>query len=72
DWNYEDSERSVELMALLECLDRLDQDHRSAVLLAYYEGYSRDELAEQFGCPVNTVKTWLRRGLQSLRDCLSE
>ena len=33
------------------------------MLLAYYEGYSRDELAARFGKPVNTIKTWLHRSL---------
>ena len=31
------------------------------VLLAYYSGLSREQLADQFDVPVNTVKTWLRR-----------
>jgi RNA polymerase sigma-70 factor (ECF subfamily) len=40
------------------------------VLLAYYDGWSREKLAEQFGAPVSTVKTWLRRSLLSIRECL--
>jgi RNA polymerase sigma-70 factor (ECF subfamily) len=39
--------------------------------LAYLEGESRDALAERFGVPVSTVKTWLRRTLETVKaDCL--
>jgi RNA polymerase sigma-70 factor (ECF subfamily) len=40
------------------------------VRLAYLNGWSRDDLASQFGQPVNTVKTWLRRALQDIKGCL--
>ncbi len=40
------------------------------VLLAYYSGLSRDELAQRFSHPVNTIKTWLHRSLTQLRKCL--
>ena len=40
------------------------------VLLAYYRGQSREALARRFGKPVPTIKTWLRRSLLQLRDCL--
>lgn len=56
--------------ALAHCLDTVDAPQRDCLVLAYCEGWSREELAARFGCPVNTVKTWLRRGLISLRGCL--
>lgn len=62
--------RSERLAALLACLGKLDADKREAVLLAYYRGFSRDALARRFGAPAATVKTWLRRSLMQLRDCL--
>lgn len=65
-----DPELSSELRALLVCLERIDPRHREAVLLAYYEGWSREELARRFDCPVGTIKTWLRRGLVTLRHCM--
>jgi RNA polymerase sigma-70 factor (ECF subfamily) len=42
------------------------------VILAYCEGRTREELAARFGAPANTVKTWLRRALLTLRGCLEE
>ena len=56
-------ERSEALAALLECLGKLDEEKRSAVLLAYYHGASREALAKRFGRPVPTIKTWLHRSL---------
>ena len=48
----------------------MKEDDRNYVLLAYYEGYSREELAQKFSSPVSTIKTRLRRGLKALRACL--
>lgn len=56
--------------ALLACLGRLEPAQRDCVVLAYCEGLSREELALRYDRPVNTVKTWLHRGLASLRGCL--
>lgn len=56
---------------LADCLSRLEADRRQMVVLAYCEGLSRDELAEKYGQPVNTIKTWLRRALAQLKGCLS-
>ena len=63
-------EQSDRLRALLGCLDRLDSEKREVVLLAYYRGCSREVLAQRFGRPVPTIKTWLHRSLAQLRLCL--
>jgi RNA polymerase sigma-70 factor (ECF subfamily) len=52
------------------CLEQLPQDRAEAVRAAYVEGYSYLELATRFGLPLNTLRTWLRRSLLSLRECL--
>jgi RNA polymerase sigma-70 factor, ECF subfamily len=64
-------ERSEQLSSLLRCLEGLDPEKRQIVLLAYYRGASRDALAKKFDRPVPTIKTWLRRSLSDLKDCLS-
>lgn len=63
-------EMSEELRRLLTCMGRLDEDRRRLVLLAYYGGWSREQLATKFEKPVNTIKTWLRRALAEIRECL--
>jgi RNA polymerase sigma-70 factor, ECF subfamily len=58
------------LAALNECLETLQDQQRRSVLLAYYEGYTHEELAQRLDKPLGTVKSWVRRGLQRLRECL--
>jgi RNA polymerase sigma-70 factor (ECF subfamily) len=66
-----DSEaRLSDVGTLRKCVGALEEPTRSCVLLAYYEGFSRDELAAKYDKPVNTIKSWLHRGLASLRVCL--
>ena len=64
-------ERSEQLTALTNCLKTLDEEKRQIIMLAYYRGLSREALSERFNTPVPTIKTWLRRGLAQLRECLS-
>ena len=64
-------DRSEVYQALLRCLGGLEADKREMILLAYYRGASRETLAAKYNAPVGTVKTWLRRGLAQLKDCLS-
>ncbi|MBL0934464.1 MAG: sigma-70 family RNA polymerase sigma factor [Rhizobiaceae bacterium] len=52
------------------CLDELDADRAAAVRGAYLVGESYAELAERHGVPLNTMRTWLRRSLMKLKDCL--
>lgn len=68
----QEAESREGLMRLNECLDKLDPQHAVAIRRAYLDGASRAELAEEFGVPVNTVKTWLHRNLLKLRDCLED
>ena len=63
-------EMTEELRRLLACMGRLDEERRRLVLFAYYDGWSREQLAAKFDKPVNTVKTWLRRALMEIRECL--
>ena len=54
-----------------ECIGALKADHGTAIRGAYLEGYSYQELADQVGVPINTMRTWLRRSLVKLKECLS-
>ncbi len=60
------------IQRLRHCLGELDEKQRGCLLAAYYEGFSREELATRYSAPVNTVKTWLHRSAAILRDCLGE
>ncbi|WP_299827685.1 sigma-70 family RNA polymerase sigma factor [uncultured Roseobacter sp.] len=64
--------QSQQRTQLDNCLDKLSARKAEAVRSAYMEGYSYQDLADRFQMPINTVRTWLRRSLQVLRDCLKE
>ncbi|WPB55986.1 RNA polymerase sigma factor [Xylophilus sp. GOD-11R] len=64
------AEASQQAVALRQCLSRLEARQREVVSLAYLRELSHSELAEQLKLPLGTVKTWIRRGLTQLRDCL--
>jgi RNA polymerase sigma-70 factor, ECF subfamily len=55
---------------LREALQTLDPMKRKLVVAAYIQGQSREQLAERFGAPVNTIKTWLRRAVLDMRAAL--
>lgn len=63
-------EFSENVRRLMACVERLEPERQSLVLLAYRFGLSREQLAEKAGRPVNTIKTWLRRSLLEIRECL--
>jgi RNA polymerase sigma-70 factor, ECF subfamily len=52
------------------CMEELEASRARAVREAYVEGASYQELADSLGVPLNTVRTWLRRSLLTLRECL--
>lgn len=59
-----------DLKRLLACIGALEEEHQRVLLLAYYDGWSREQLAAKLDKPVNTIKTWLRRSLIQVRECL--
>ncbi len=65
-------ERNEEFRRLQACLDGLEAEKKEIVLLVYYYGMTREEIASRINRPVATVKTWLRRSLAQLRDCLGQ
>jgi RNA polymerase sigma-70 factor (ECF subfamily) len=57
--------------ALHRCLDRLTAERRRLVVLAFVEGYSHSQLAARLDVPIGTVKSWIRRSLIGLKECLA-
>jgi len=56
--------------ALHRCLAALQERQRDCILLAYEHGMTHAEVADRTGEPLGSVKSWIRRGLTSLRRCL--
>jgi len=53
------------------CLEQLEPVRRNCVLHAYVEGLSHSEIAQRLGAPLGTVKAWIKRSLQALKECLA-
>lgn len=63
-------QRAIEARLLQRCLGGLSPDQQHSLALAYYQGLSHSEVAEHLGQPLGSVKSWIRRALQSLKTCL--
>ena len=61
----------VRLQQVRSALERLTEKQRAVIELAYFEGLSHSEMAEQMKEPLGTVKTWVRTALKTLRDELN-
>jgi RNA polymerase sigma-70 factor (ECF subfamily) len=56
---------------LHRCLEELGGDQMRSIRLAYHGGLTQEEVSQTLGAPLGTVKSWMRRGLQALKECLS-
>jgi len=56
--------------AVRGCVEALEPGQKQAIALAFFQGLSHSELSRQLREPLGTVKSWVRRGLDRLRDCL--
>lgn len=55
-----------------DCFATLEPDRADAVRGAYLDGLSYVDLAARHAVPLNTMRTWLRRSLLKLRECLDQ
>lgn len=63
-------ERASDARQLTHCMEGLSAQQRQSVALAFFDGLSHAEVAEQLREPLGTVKSWVRRALLSLKTCL--
>ncbi len=61
----------MDAQALHRCLESLEERKRACIVSAFVEGYTHEQIALRLAMPVGTIKSWIRRGLLSLRECLS-
>jgi RNA polymerase sigma-70 factor (ECF subfamily) len=59
-----------ERQALRHCLERLEPPRGTAIVLAYVHGLTHGELAGRLGVPLGTAKSWVRRGMAALQECM--
>lgn len=64
-------DRLAESSDLRRCLGALEVDTRRVIIASYVLGHSHGEIAGRMHAPLGSVKSWVRRGLLKLRECLS-
>lgn len=64
-------EQAAAARELTHCVKQLSAEQQQCLALAYYQGLSHGEVAEHLAQPLGTVKSWVRRALMALKQCLA-
>ena len=71
-WNSSSQMQQTDTIGLFRLLEKLKEEQRVLVDLAYFKGYTHEEIAEIEGIPLGTVKTRIRNALIQLRNIMKE
>lgn len=63
--------QGLDTEAFSECMKDLDEQRQRSIMLAFVDGYSHEQIAETLKTPLGTIKSWIRRGLTALKECMS-
>ena len=63
-------ESREEAMRLGGCLGELEERTAGVIRAAFFGGLTYSELAERSNVPLGTMKSWIRRGMMKLKECL--
>lgn len=63
-----ESDRTRDLLE--RCLARLTEEQRRCLRLAYEGGLTHEQVAQAVTKPLGSVKSWIRRALGSLKECM--
>lgn len=69
-WSTNTQVQNIDNIGLRKMLEKLKDEHRTLVELAYFRGYTHEEIAAMEGIPLGTVKTRIRAALIQLRNYL--
>ncbi len=64
-------DRELDADTLERCLERIEKERRACVIHAFVDGYTHEQIARLLNAPLGTVKSWIRRSLASLKECLA-
>ncbi|MEO7245445.1 MAG: sigma-70 family RNA polymerase sigma factor [Rubrivivax sp.] len=64
-------DRGLDAETLQRCLERLDETPRACVVHAFVDGFTHEQIAQRLATPLGTVKSWIRRSLARLKDCMA-
>ncbi len=68
----DDTRETIDQADVRQVVVRLRDEHRQLIDLAYYQGYSQQEIADNTGLPLGTVKSRTRSALLELRTLLKD
>ena len=61
---------TADMTDVRRCVSLLEPPYDRVIIFAFYLGYSHTELASRLDTPLGTIKSWVRRGLSQLKECL--
>lgn len=61
------TEQATDTIGLSKMVATLKPEYEAIISLAYFKGYTLDEISKTLGIPLGTVKTRMRSGIQQLR-----
>jgi len=67
--NYNHSE-NYDHIGLNTILQKLKEEHQEIIKLAYFEGFTHEEVSKQLNMPLGTVKTKIRQAILNLRELI--
>jgi RNA polymerase sigma factor (sigma-70 family) len=62
------TEQSTDTIGLRKMVTSLKPEYQTIINLAYFKGFTLDEISKALAIPLGTVKTRMRSGIQQLRD----
>lgn len=71
DQRQSEPEGGLDTDVFSDCMKNLDERRQRSITLAFVEGYSHEQIAETLNTPLGTIKSWIRRGLTALKECMS-
>ena len=63
---------AIDHIGVRDTLNKLDEKYRVLIELVYCSGYTQEEVAEETGVPLGTVKTRLRVAMSELRKLFGD
>lgn len=54
------------------CLDELGGNPAEVIRSAFFQGFTYNQLSERMNVPLGTMKSWIRRGLAQLKECIGD
>lgn len=61
-----------DFIGLKNVLESLEADKQELINMAYYQGFTQNEISEKLKIPLGTVKTKMRNALMKLKDLLKD